>query len=274
MKFLSLFLLVCVPVSLSARHIDTRDISIERAKVQALLSTKRSTGGDAGAEAAAAAALGIGTGLVIASAFTPRYYYRPYGYRYGYGRRGYVAYSGAGAALGFAGGALMAAGAMASASSERQRQDNLQYNASIEGKIAEIIYTLVQSDQDYIAEAQTLNAKLSNRGESLAAELEKQALAEIANLEAPSNQMETRFQEDLAALEARGLATKAYNKQLKKLNKKAAKERKYYLKALRPFKQAVIQSRQETYNAFIESANQEINGLSQSYFRQYHAKLI
>lgn len=271
MKALALFLLVSVPLSISARHIDTRDISLERAKVQALLSTKRSTGGDAGADAAAVAALGIGTGLVIASAFTPRYYYhRPYGYGR---RRGYVSYSGAGAAMGFAGGALMAAGAMASASSERQRQDNLQYNASIEGKIAEIIHTLVQSDQDYISEAQNLNAKLSNRGESLAADLEKQALAEIANLEAPSNQMESRFQEDLAALEAEGLATKAYNKQLKKLNKKAAKERKYYLKALRPFKQAVIQSRQETYNAFIESANQEIQSLSQSYFRQYHAKL-
>ncbi|MGL5721942.1 MAG: hypothetical protein ACRCY4_06055 [Brevinema sp.] len=314
MKYKLFFAVLLVPAMISAKYIDTRDLTPELKQVQRLLGAKRDASGAAATQAAAATILAAGAGLaIVGGAYYRPYYYpyyrsyrRPYPY---YGRRRY--YSPATTV----GGALMLAGAASSAAASAEVEAITQNNESIERKIIDIISGLVRSDEDYQKEAQVLNLRLSNSGEQLKARLDQTAKTQLEAIYAPSNQMESNLKMALQELPTRyniqqyeqslnklsnqilgiepaprpvkeikadaknmvkalKMARKNYAKDVKTLNKQAVKDRKTFAKRLSQPINQVLIDRQKEYDAFIEKSTNEIDTLFKTYYQAYYVKLM
>ena len=193
------FAILLMPTLLSARYIDTRNLSSERSQVQQLLRLKRDTSGAEAAKAASDAIFAAGARIAVVG--SSGYYYRPPYYRpypphvrpphryYPYDRPRYY-YNPAVAT----GNVMMASAAASSAVASAEIEAINQNNAAIEQKIIDIINALVRTDEDFQKESQALNMRLSNAGEQLKAQLDQTAKSQLEIIYAPSNQMESNFQ--------------------------------------------------------------------------------
>ena len=211
MKHYLFFAILLFPVVLSAKYMDTRDITAEKNQVQQLLRSKRDTSGAEAAKASADAIFAAGATLAAVGRsryyYYNSYYYRPappprprppsYGY-YPYGRpRPYYD-----PAL-TTGRIMMASAAASSAVASAEIEAIRENNEVIEQQIVGIIQSLVQTDEDFKKESQALNLRLSNDGEQLKMRLDESAKNQLKHIYAPSNQMESDFQEALQAVPAR-----------------------------------------------------------------------
>ncbi|MGL5253708.1 MAG: hypothetical protein ACRC9L_01605 [Brevinema sp.] len=296
--------LLLAPTLISAKHIDTRDLTPQLKQVQRLIGSKRNTSGLAAAQVASATIFAAGLGASISGVAYRPYYRSPY---YGY-RRYYNSAS-------LIGNSLLAAGLISSAMVSAEAESINQNNATIEQKIINIIRDLVRTDEDYLKEALALNMRISNRGEQLKTRLDQDAKTQLETIYAPSNRMESNFQQELEAVPTRyniqqyinalnalsnqllgiepstktrqeikaeakplikalTVAKKGQAKEIKVLTRKAVKDRKMFLKTLRrPINQVLI-GRQKEYDAFIDESNKEIDTLFQKYYQAYYAKLM